>query len=376
MSMKYFKPILFSLMAFSLLISCNNETVVVQEKYNISGQLIGANDGSVYLKARGDEGWETIDSATVLNGQFAFSGSVESAKIVYLTSTNFKGGVPMILDNAEISISMNKDSIGSAKVEGLPSQKIYDEAKSNLEAFDDIWQDFYYNTYRFMDDEQKAKNEDYLNSIYDSAQMVKKEYLISFFDIHNNDMISAQILLDQEDAIGQDQMLVIYEKMTPDVLGSSFGKKLTEKIDIIKKTSIGQPLIDFVMNDTAGKAITISEITKGKYVLVDFWAAWCSPCRGENPNVVANYQKYNSMGFDVLGVSFDEKKENWIKAIQDDGLTWNQVSDLKGWNNAAGKLYGIRSIPQNILLSPEGIIIAKNLRGEDLGAKLAEIFAQ
>ncbi len=112
---------------------------------------------------------------------------------------------------------------------------------------------------------------------------------------------------------------------------------------------------------------------KGKYVLVDFWASWCGPCRGENPNVVAAFNKYKDKGFTVFGVSFDQNKDKWMQAIAADKLAWTQVSDLKGWGNEAGKIYGITSIPQNILLDKEGKIVAKNLRGADLDAKLAEI---
>ncbi len=127
------------------------------------------------------------------------------------------------------------------------------------------------------------------------------------------------------------------------------------------------------MKDTNGVDISLSEISKGKYMLVDFWAAWCGPCRAENPNIVSCYNDFHEKGFDVLGVSFDKTRSSWIKAIHDDGLLWHHVSDLLYWDNAAGKLYGIRSIPSSILLDAEGIIIAKNLRGEDLRAKLEEL---
>jgi thiol-disulfide isomerase/thioredoxin len=117
----------------------------------------------------------------------------------------------------------------------------------------------------------------------------------------------------------------------------------------------------------------LSSLLNGNYVLVDFWASWCSPCRAENPNVVAAWKKYSDKGFDVVGVSFDKEYDSWIKAIKDDNLEWAHVSDLKYWNSAAGKLYGIKSIPQNILIDPLGIIIAKNLRGEDLHTELEEL---
>ena len=126
------------------------------------------------------------------------------------------------------------------------------------------------------------------------------------------------------------------------------------------------------MNDRDGKPFSLSS-TRGKLILVDFWASWCGPCRRENPNVVKAYSKFHAKGFDVFGVSLDKDKDKWLEAIKKDNLTWNHVSDLKGWGNQAAKLYGIRAIPSNLLLDKQGKILAKNLRGEDLIKKLTEV---
>jgi len=152
---------------------------------------------------------------------------------------------------------------------------------------------------------------------------------------------------------------------------------LKERIDIAKKTGIGNYAIDFTQNDTLGKPVSLSSF-KGKYVLVDFWASWCGPCRRENPNVVKVFNKFKDKNFTILSVSLDQPtgREKWMKAIHDDGLTWTHVSDLKYWDNAVAKQYAIRAIPQNFLIDPQGKIIAKNLRGEDLDLKLTEVFSK
>jgi peroxiredoxin len=153
------------------------------------------------------------------------------------------------------------------------------------------------------------------------------------------------------------------------------GKEMAERIEVAKKTGIGRMAMDFTQNDTLGNPVSLSSF-KGKYVLIDFWASWCGPCRQENPNVVKAFNNYKEKGFTVLGVSLDQPnaKDKWMKAIHDDNLTWTQVSDLKFWKNEVAVQYGIQAIPQNFLIDPQGKIIGKNLRGEALNKKLETLF--
>ncbi|MBV8255981.1 MAG: TlpA family protein disulfide reductase [Chitinophaga sp.] len=145
--------------------------------------------------------------------------------------------------------------------------------------------------------------------------------------------------------------------------------------EIARKTGIGATAMNFKQNNVGGKAVQLSDY-RGKYVLLDFWASWCGPCRAENPNVLDNYEKYHSKGLEILGVSLDNSKDAWVKAIKDDGLTWEHVSDLKGWKNQVAKEYNIRAVPSNFLIDKEGKIIGVNLRGDELTQKLQEIFGK
>lgn len=156
------------------------------------------------------------------------------------------------------------------------------------------------------------------------------------------------------------------------VKNSESGKNLANYISYMNVGSVGSQALDFTQNDTAGNPVSLTSF-KGKYVLVDFWASWCKPCRAENPNVVKAFDKYKAKNFTILGVSLDSNKDSWLKAINADKLSWTHVSDLQQWNNAVAVLYHVQSIPQNFLIDPNGKIIARDLRGEDLERKLAEL---
>lgn len=188
----------------------------------------------------------------------------------------------------------------------------------------------------------------------------------------------AVVNLLQANTLDKDQYFETYlavaeklEKAWPDY---SKAKQFIAFVDKLKRTAIGQPAPEIALPNPQGEVVKLSSL-RGKYVLVDFWAKWCGPCRRENPNVVRVYNKYKDKGFTVYGVSLDRTKEDWVKAIQEDNLTWTHVSDLKFWQSEAAKTYGITAIPFSILLDPNGVIIAKNLRGAALEQKLAEIFA-
>jgi peroxiredoxin len=164
----------------------------------------------------------------------------------------------------------------------------------------------------------------------------------------------------------------IYETLSPDLKATDMGKELGQRIKAVSITSVGDAAPLFTQNDMNGNPVSLADL-KGKIVLIDFWASWCVPCRGENPNLAHQYRLYKDKGFQILSVSLDTDKKNWLKAINQDGMPWLHISDLKGWNNAVGRLYGVRAVPACFLIDKDGKIIANDLRGDALNAKLAEV---
>ena len=214
---------------------------------------------------------------------------------------------------------------------------------------------------------------DSLQKIYKQLSVKEKDFVKEYAKNHPASYVAAfevyQKFSYNPDAAELDS---VYNDSAMSIQNSYFGKKIKKVLDIAKKTAMGNAAPEFAQNDASGKSVSLASF-KGKYVLVDFWASWCGPCRAENPNVLKAYSKYHPKGFDILGVSLDEKKDKWEEAIKKDNLNWTQVSDLQGWKNSVAVLYGVQAIPMNFLIDKDGKIIAKGLRGDDLGKKLSEV---
>lgn len=338
-----------------------------QKGFIVKGNVAGIADGKVQIVNMGEE-HAVIASDSIKNGVFSLSGTVTEPNLYFLVMSNEQPQY-IYLENKPITITGSKADIKNIKIEGSQSHtdfvefnKIFNPLIAELNGFAALIQK----------EENEKKKEDLFKK-YDSVVKkvdaevgnfvaAKKSSFVSAFLLS----VSAQVLADP---IALEQR---FNTLTEEVRNSEIGKSLASSIAYFKVGAVGTDALDFTQNDVDGKPVKLSSF-KGKYVLLDFWASWCKPCRQENPNVVKVYNQFKNKNFTVLGVSLDQTKDAWVKAIQADKLAWNHVSDLQQWNNAVAQMYHIQSIPGNFLIDPNGKIVARDLRGEDLEKKLCEL---
>lgn len=340
-------------------------------KYNINGTIAGEKAENIYLLKYQGRTADTLAKAQIVDGKFKLTGSINELTPAYIVVEGQRRGTPIFVENADFTVTLNTENPAENKVEGTPNQAIANQytaiGAESGKAMQEL-QNAYRTAYQEKDEEKLSQLEEQYNNLMKENEAKEEAVTKANADSY----IAAYMLLNKAGRLEYETLVEKFNMLGANAKATEPGKKIADRIEKLSKVAVGQVAPDFTLNTPEGNPLSMHSI-KGKVKVIDFWASWCGPCRGENPNVVKMYEKFHPKGLEILSVSLDENKEAWLKAIEDDKLNWNHVSDLKGWQNEAAQLYCVNGIPHLIVLDENNVIVAKDLRGEELQNKVAEM---
>jgi peroxiredoxin len=365
------KKNIYLLLASLFIFSCSSGP-----HYIVKAKIDGSDSVIFYLQKNDAGKIIAIDSAKSIKGSFIMkNGSVNYPQMVQLVAGKTRKRVAFYLENSEISITGNLDSLFNAKISGSKTQ---DEYNAFIELNKPL-SDKYSKTYLDYQVARKTNNKDLIALLENRSDSIEKEMALlekNYIRNHPKSYITPSLLTNLSYDLNPEELESMINGLDTSLVALPQIKELSAHLNVMKIVSVGQKAPDFTLNDPEGKPVSLASKTGPKLLLIDFWASWCGPCRNENPNVVKVYGEFHKKGFDIIGVSLDHSKDAWVKAISDDKLTWTHVSDLKHWDSDVAKLYAVNAIPSNFLLDEKGIIIGRNLRGQALYNKVKSVLSK